>query len=79
MKFPNDVRKQKVIKCFRNLGFELVREGNHIIMQRKNEDWTITPLVMPNHNTINSGTLRAIITQIGLSRDEFLDALIKSW
>ncbi len=78
MKFPNDVRKQKVIKCFSNLGFELVREGNHIIMQRTNEDGTITPLVMPNHNTINSGTLRAIITQIGLSRDEFLDALIKS-
>jgi hypothetical protein len=27
----------------------LVREGNHIAMQRENEDGTRTPLTLPNH------------------------------
>lgn len=78
MKFPIDARKQKIIKTFQYLGFQLVRDGNHIIMERQNEDGTITPLVMPNHNVINSGTLRAIVTQVGLTRVEFMDAFLKT-
>lgn len=74
MKFPVDSHKNDVIKTFNKLGFQIVREGNHIIMERKNNDGTITPLVMPNHKTINSGTLRAIVNQIGITRDDFLKA-----
>jgi len=74
MKFPTDVPKSIVIKTFKFIGFKIVREGNHIIMERLNSDGTVTPLVMPNHKTINSGTLRAIINQVGLTREQFLGA-----
>ncbi len=77
MKFPTDVPKQKGLKTFKSLGFEIVREGNHIIMERINPDDSITPLVLPNHNFISSGTLRAIVRQIGLTREEFLEAFLE--
>jgi len=56
------------------LGFELVREREHIAMSRRNPDGTSTPLTMPNHRTIKGSTLRTVCTQAGISRDAFLDA-----
>jgi predicted RNA binding protein YcfA (HicA-like mRNA interferase family) len=73
MKFPRDARKEKVIKALGELGFFVVRESNHIIMERNNSDGTVTPLVIPNHRTINSGTLRGILNQCNISREEFLN------
>jgi len=35
-RFPVDVPIKKVIKTFETLGFQLVREGNHIAMVREN-------------------------------------------
>lgn len=73
-KFPSDASKKRVLKTLKLLGFELIREREHIVMQRRNKDGTITPLVMPNHSKIKSGTLRAICTQSGIPRKDFLEA-----
>jgi len=73
-KFPVDAPKNKVIKALEALGFEVIREGNHISMSRENDDGTRTPLTLPNHTHIKGSTLRTICTQSGISRDEFLEA-----
>jgi hypothetical protein len=42
-------------------------------MLRENPDGTRTPLTMPNHRRIKGSTLRTVLTQAGISRDDFLD------
>ena len=77
-KFPADAPIREVVRVLERLGFQLVREGSHIAMVRENPDGTRTPLTMPNHRTIQSSTLRTILTQSGISREEFLKAYAES-
>jgi len=35
-KFPVDVPKRRVVKVFGKLGFEIVREAEHIALRREN-------------------------------------------
>ncbi len=72
--FPSDVPLERVVKTFEQLGFREVRRGNHISMLRENEDGTQTPLTMPSHRRIKGSTLRSILTQAQISRDDFLAA-----
>ena len=72
-KFPVDAPIDKVLKTFYKLGFELVRKGNHISMIRENSDGTKTPLTMPNHKRIKGSTLRIILNQSRIPRDEFIE------
>jgi predicted RNA binding protein YcfA (HicA-like mRNA interferase family) len=71
-RFPVDAPRDRVLKALERLGFQLVREGNHIAMVRENSDGTRTPLTMPNHRRIKGSTLRTILTQAGIPRDAFL-------
>lgn len=73
-KFPVDAPKQKVIKTLETLGFNIIREKEHISMERLNADGSKTPLTMPNHAKIKASTLRTICTQAGITREDFLNA-----
>lgn len=77
-KFPVDAPKKKVVKALQMLGFQTVREKEHIGMARKNPDGSQVLLTMPNHTKIKASTLRTICTQSGITRDEFLEAYRKA-
>jgi len=52
-------------------GFSQVRrKGSHIIMQKAEEETTIT-VPVPDHNELKIGTLSGIIRQSGLPRSLF--------
>jgi predicted RNA binding protein YcfA (HicA-like mRNA interferase family) len=72
-KFPRDAPRRKVIKALEALGFEVIREGNHISMSRINSDGSKTPLTLPNHKEIKGSTLLLIIRQAGITREEFIE------
>ncbi len=74
MPLPVDAPRDKVLKALAILGFRLVREGNHLALVRENADGGRTPLTLPNHKVIKGSTLRTVLTQSGIPREDFLAA-----
>jgi predicted RNA binding protein YcfA (HicA-like mRNA interferase family) len=61
------------IKALEKAGFFVKRQkGSHMILCR---DEPFTEVVIPNHKTLDKGTLRAIIRQVNLDVDEFIELL----
>ncbi|BAZ22862.1 YcfA family protein [Kalymmatonema gypsitolerans NIES-4073] len=61
------------LKALEKIGFVVNRQrGSHIILVREEPKTTVT---VPQHNELDRGTLRAIIRQVGLTVDEFVELL----
>jgi predicted RNA binding protein YcfA (HicA-like mRNA interferase family) len=61
---------REVVKALRKIGYEQDRErGSHIILRQATHPHR--RIVVPDHNEVAKGTLRAIIRQVGLTVDEF--------
>ena len=61
------------VKALNKIGFDVYRQrGSHITMVRKSPPSQTT---IPNHKELDRGTLRAIIRQVGLTVDQFVELL----
>jgi predicted RNA binding protein YcfA (HicA-like mRNA interferase family) len=62
---------RQVCRILAEHGFAQVRRrGDHVVMQRRLEDTTIT-VPVPDHRELRVGTLQAIIRQSRLARELF--------
>lgn len=73
-KFPINAPIARVLKALARQGFAVVREGNHVALERQNDDGSSTPMTIPNHTKLKSSTLRTALSQAGITREEFLEA-----
>lgn len=61
-----------VVAVLQKLGYQVDHQtGSHIILRHSNG----RRAVVPNHREIAKGTLRAIIREVGLTKDEFVNLL----
>lgn len=64
---------RECVKALEKASFTFVRQrGSHIILS-KDEPFAL--VVVPNHDVLDKGTLRAIIRDANLSVDEFISLL----
>ena len=65
----------EVVKILSKIGYEIDHQtGSHLILRHKEEPHR--RLTVPNHKEMAKGTLRAIIRQSGLTREEFFGIII---
>ncbi len=60
---------RELVKILEKMGYEVDHQtGSHIILRHRE---TRARLTIPDHREISRGTLRAILRQAGLTREEF--------
>jgi predicted RNA binding protein YcfA (HicA-like mRNA interferase family) len=65
----------EAIRALGRLGFSQVRQrGSHVVLKREERD-IVTGCVVPLHAELAIGTLRGILKQAGVTREEFIDKL----
>jgi predicted RNA binding protein YcfA (HicA-like mRNA interferase family) len=63
---------QDAIRAFQKLGYQLDHQsGSHIILRHPQ----MRRLTVPNHRELAKGTLRALIREAGLTKEEFVTLL----
>jgi len=67
------VSGRECVSALTRVGFVVKRQhGSHIILRR---DSPFAQVVVPDHSELDTGTLRAILRQAGISPDEFLQLI----
>jgi predicted RNA binding protein YcfA (HicA-like mRNA interferase family) len=64
------VNHQAAIRAFERLGYRIIRQGKHVIMNNG-----VNVLVIPRHNPINAVTMGVIVRDAGLTVAEFKQLL----
>ena len=73
-KLPNNLSGEKIVKLLKKLEYELDHQtGSHMILRKNKKPFR--RLTVPKHKNLSKGTLRAIIRQVGLTRNEFFELL----
>jgi predicted RNA binding protein YcfA (HicA-like mRNA interferase family) len=63
---------QDAIRTFQKLGYQVDHQtGSHIILRHPQ----MRRLTVPNHRELAKGTLRALIREAGLTKEEFFSLL----
>jgi predicted RNA binding protein YcfA (HicA-like mRNA interferase family) len=63
---------QDAIRAFQKLDYQVDHQtGSHIILRHPQ----MRRLTVPNHRELAKGTLRALIRQAGLTKDQFVNLL----
>lgn len=72
-KLPTDVSGREVAALLQRIGFVFRRQkGSHMILRREHP---YARAVVPDHKAVRVGTLRRVLTEAGLSVEEFVRLL----
>ena len=73
MKLPTDLSGRDVRAALERAGFLFRRQkGSHMVLRR---DEPFARVIVPDHRQIRPGTLRRIVTDAGLTVDQFVQLL----
>jgi predicted RNA binding protein YcfA (HicA-like mRNA interferase family) len=69
-KLPRGLSGKEVVKALEKAGFYIKRQkGSHIVLRR---DSPFAQVAVPDHKSVDTGTLASILNGAGLSVDEFI-------
>ena len=71
-RLPTDISGRKAVKAFQRAGWMVRRWGPHIILEKEGLWPTLS---VPDHKSLDRGTLRALLRHADISVDEFLRLL----
>ena len=61
------------MRAVQRVGFRVIRQvGSHIVLRR---DEPFCQVVIPDHKTLDRGTLRSILRSVGLTAEQFRELL----
>ncbi len=62
----------EAVRAFRKLGYEVDHQtGSHVILRHP----SMRRLTVPNHRVLAIGTLRALIREAGITKEQFSELL----
>ena len=69
-KLPRGLSGKEVVKALQRAGFYVKRQkGSHIVLRKDNP---FAQVVVPDHKTVDTGTLATILDGADLSVDDFV-------
>ena len=69
------VSGRKVIKALTKAGFQVAgRKGSHVKLKKRVDDKVLI-VIVPDHEELATGTLKAILRQANMTRESFLELL----